>query len=46
MEPTLAELVSGKITPEEACKRMESGLEAIRNDPEQYKPPAMGVPEI
>ena len=46
MEPTLNELVSGKITPEEACKRLEAGLEAIRSNPDIYKPPAMGVPPV
>ena len=46
LEPTLGELVASKLTPEQACRRLEAGLEAIRRDPEIYKPPQMGVPPM
>ena len=46
MEPTLAELVSGKITPEEACKQMNPASKPSGTTPSSTSPQAMGVPEI
>ena len=42
----LADLLTSKITPEEFAKRMEAGMEKVRRNPDIYKPPAMGVPQL
>ena len=39
-----ADLLAGKITPEQFARRLEDGAEAVRRNPEIYKPPARGVP--
>lgn len=41
----LADLVSGKCTPEQFGQRLEAAAELVRRDPEIYKPPAAGVPQ-
>jgi N-acetylglucosamine transport system substrate-binding protein len=41
----LADLLSGKITPEQFGARLEAAMEQVRRDPEIYKPAPMGVPE-
>lgn len=41
----LAALLSGKITPEAFCQRLEGAMEQVRRNPDFYKPPAMGVPQ-
>jgi N-acetylglucosamine transport system substrate-binding protein len=40
----LANLLPGKITPEQFGQRLEASLEKVRRNPEIYKPPARGVP--
>jgi N-acetylglucosamine transport system substrate-binding protein len=39
-----ADLLSGKITPEQFAQRLEDGADAVRRNPEIYKPPRRGVP--
>jgi len=39
MEPAVAELLQGEITPEAFCARLEAGLEAVRQDPDAIVPP-------
>ncbi len=41
-----ADLLEGKITPEEFGRRLEAGVEKVRRNPDIYKPPAMGVPSL
>jgi N-acetylglucosamine transport system substrate-binding protein len=41
----LADLLSGRIAPERFAARLEAAADAIRRDPDIYKPPVMGVPE-
>ncbi|HZT43238.1 MAG TPA: extracellular solute-binding protein [Chthonomonadaceae bacterium] len=41
----LADLLAGKITPEQFGKELEAGMEDIRRDPDIYKPPPQGVPQ-
>lgn len=45
-EPALADLLWGKITPEEFGQRLEAGIEKVRRDPDIYKPPPRGVPPL
>jgi ABC-type glycerol-3-phosphate transport system substrate-binding protein len=45
LHDALADLLSGKCTPEEFGKRLEAAADTIRKDPEIYKPPANGVPK-
>lgn len=40
----LSALIQGQITPQEFSKRLEDAMEAVRQNPNIYKPPAMGVP--
>lgn len=40
----LADLIAAKCTPEQFGQRLEAGIEAVRRNPEIYKPPALGVP--
>ncbi len=40
----LADLLSGKITPEQFGARLESAIDQVRRNPEIYKPAPMGVP--
>ncbi|HXG23738.1 MAG TPA: extracellular solute-binding protein, partial [Chthonomonadales bacterium] len=42
----LAELMRGSTTPQEFARRLEAAAEAIRRNPDIYKPPAMGVPPL
>jgi N-acetylglucosamine transport system substrate-binding protein len=42
----LADLLSGKCTPEQFGQRMEAAIDAVRRDPDIYKPPARGVPAL
>ena len=42
----LAALLEGKITPQEFGRRLEEAIDAVRKNPEIYKPPAMGVPPL
>jgi ABC-type glycerol-3-phosphate transport system substrate-binding protein len=44
LQQSLADLVSGKITPEGFGARLEAAIDQVRWDPEIYKPPAGGVP--
>ncbi len=44
-DDAVTDLVSGKCTPEDCAKRMEAGAEAVRRDPDIYKPPPMGAPK-
>jgi len=46
LQQGLADLVSGHITPEAFARKLEDGVEAVRRNPDIYKPPAMGVPVI
>ncbi len=46
MPAHLAALIEGKLSPEEFGRRMEASIEAVRRDPEIYKPPAIGVPPL
>jgi ABC-type glycerol-3-phosphate transport system substrate-binding protein len=43
-QQSLADLMAGKITPQEFGARLETAIERVRRDPEIYKPPARGVP--
>lgn len=45
MPDALADLLAGKVTPEQFGQRLESAIEKVRRDPEIYKPAPMGVPE-
>lgn len=40
----LADLVAGRTTPEAFGRRLEAGMEAVRENPDIYKPPPRGVP--
>lgn len=44
--PNLGELLEGKITPEDFGKRLESGIESVRQNPDIYKPAPLGVPPL
>ncbi|NLC58162.1 MAG: extracellular solute-binding protein [Armatimonadetes bacterium] len=44
MPDGLAALLNGKVTPEEFAQGLEAAIEAVRQNPDIYKPPAMGVP--
>ncbi len=46
MPAHLAALLEGKITPQEFGRRMEASIDAVRRDPDVYKPPAQGVPAM
>ena len=41
----LADLVAGKIAPEQFGKKLEAGIDEIRRNPDIYKPPTRGVPD-
>jgi N-acetylglucosamine transport system substrate-binding protein len=43
---SLADLVSGKITPDKFAHQLEDGAERVRRDPDIYKPAATGVPAL
>jgi ABC-type glycerol-3-phosphate transport system substrate-binding protein len=45
LQQAQADLISGKITPEEFGGRLENAIERVRRNPEIYKPPARGVPK-
>ena len=45
VQHALAELMGGRITPEEFASRLEAGIDAVRQNPRIYKPPARGVPD-
>ncbi|MDE2127277.1 MAG: extracellular solute-binding protein [Armatimonadetes bacterium] len=40
----LGDLVSGHVTPLRFAQRLEAGMQAVRANPDIYKPPARGVP--
>lgn len=42
----LGDLLANKITPQEFGRRMEASAEVVRKNPDIYKPPALGVPEL
>ncbi len=44
LQQSLADLTAGKITPEEFGAQLEAGVDAVRRNPDIYKPPARGVP--
>jgi N-acetylglucosamine transport system substrate-binding protein len=41
-----ADLLRGAITGQQFADRLEAGAEAVRNNPNIYKPPARGVPAL
>lgn len=41
----LADLLSGKNTPDQFGARLEAAIDQVRRNPEIYKPAAMGVPQ-
>lgn len=45
MPDALAALLSGKMTPQQCGETLEAAIEEVRENPDIYKPPAMGVPE-
>ena len=45
LQQALADLVSGKIAPEEFGSRLEAAIDAVRRNPDIYKPPPRGVPK-
>jgi len=44
LQQGLADLMAGKVAPEEFGARLEAAIERVRRNPEVYKPPARGVP--
>jgi len=46
LQDAQADLISGRITPEEFARRLEAGAEATRRNPDIYKPAPMGVPDL
>lgn len=46
LQEAQADLLAGRITPEEFGRRLEAGAEKVRRDPDVYKPPARGVPVL
>jgi len=45
LQQALADLMSGKITPQEFGARLEAAVEGVRRNTHIYKPPARGVPK-
>ena len=46
LDQAQADLLRGAITGQQFADRLEAGAEAVRNNPNIYKPPARGVPAL